>query len=317
MTSSQIKLGNKLLVYISCCLAGRAYPYGDIANDQIAQVKYEVYSRLTAPHTQKAKEDELVYPYLRTLLTFDTQGLLNVLSIAFEEAEFKTELGRCQKQRLVDILLQIMVHDSSTSSVMDSSSVFSPAQVAYLFTFLAQQIAKEDKHYGLTVSRQLFGQVLDVLTDTKEKSHHEERQQALLDMLNAGGMEYFEKEHLIDRALKVGFHRILEMIYDKNHDYVKLLKTYIDDPFRQNQVFNFLQKTLQSGDADHDKIGQVEKSVLDHLDELISIDSTKTAMIIFFQMYPYIPLILNKLEQKEPSILYEFLGHLLQSQFCF
>ena len=122
MSSSQIKLGNKLLVYISCCLAGRAYPYGDIPEEMVAQVKYEVYSSLTSLHTKRARDEELVYPYLRTLLTFDTQGLLNVLSIAFEEPEFNTELGRCQKQRLVDILLQIMVHDSSDSS-------FSPSQV--------------------------------------------------------------------------------------------------------------------------------------------------------------------------------------------
>ena len=98
LTSSQIKLGNKLLVYISCCLAGRAYPYGDIANDQVDKVKYEVYACLTALHSKKPKEKELTYPYLRTLLTFDTQGLLNVLSIAFEEPEFNTDLGRCQKQ---------------------------------------------------------------------------------------------------------------------------------------------------------------------------------------------------------------------------
>ena len=151
--------------------------------------------------------------------------MLNVLSIAFEEPEFKTELGRCQKQRLVDILLQIMVHDSSTNS-------FSPSQVAYLFTFLAQQIAKED--HCLNVSLQLFEQVLNVLTDTNEKSHHEERQQALLDMLNAGGLEYFDRDHLIFRAKNVGFYRILEMLYNKNQDYVKLLRTYLDDPYRSS-----------------------------------------------------------------------------------
>ena len=123
-----------------------------------------------------------------------------------------------------------------------------------MFTFLAQQIAKED--HCLTVSRQLFGQVLDVLTDTREKSHHEERQQALLDMLNAGGLDYFDRDHLIYRASKVGFHRILEMLYDKNQDYKKLLRTYIDDPFRQNQVFNFLQKTLAEDDlTSNDKKG--------------------------------------------------------------
>ena len=31
----QIRLGNKLLVYISCCLAGRAYPYGDIDKEKV------------------------------------------------------------------------------------------------------------------------------------------------------------------------------------------------------------------------------------------------------------------------------------------
>ncbi len=34
----QVQLGNKILVYISCCLAGRAFPHGDIPADRIAQV---------------------------------------------------------------------------------------------------------------------------------------------------------------------------------------------------------------------------------------------------------------------------------------
>ena len=76
---------------------------------QVPQVKYDIYSCLTTFHSKKAPEGELIYPYLRTLLTFDTQGLLNVISIAFEESEFNTDLGRCQKQRLVDILLQVII----------------------------------------------------------------------------------------------------------------------------------------------------------------------------------------------------------------
>ena len=302
MTSSQIKLGNKLLVYISCCLAGRAYPYGDIANDQIARVKYEVQNCLLRLHTKKAKDDELQYPYLRTLLSFDTQGLLNVLSIAFEEPEFKSELGHCQKQRFVDILLQTMVYDSS------GPSIFSPAQVAYLFTFLAQQIAKDNQ--CLMVSKGLFEQVLDVLTDTREKSHYEERQQALLDMLNAGGIEYFDQDHLIYRAQKVGFYRILEMLYELRKDHVKILRTYIDDINRQAQVFHFLQRVFYE-DISDDKRNQVEKSVLDDLQALISIDMKKTAMIIYLQLYPYIPLVLKKLETKK-EVHYEFLKHLLE-----
>ncbi len=337
LTSNQIKLGNKLLVYISCCLAGRAYPYGDIQGDQVAQVKYDVYTCLTALHTKKANDEEQAYPYLRALLTFDTQGLLNVLSIAFEEPEFNSELGRCQKQRLVDILLQIMVHDSSSASASSSSAeinvnpAYSPSQVAYLFTFLARQIAKvhssiftsffsklvafacclqEDQ--SLTVSRSLFEQVLDVLTDTREKSHHEERQQALLDMLNAGGLEYFDRDHLIYRAKSVGFYRILEMLYEKGGETAKLLRCYIEDPLRQLQAFVFLQKVFLEN-ANDETTSEVEKSVLADLAALIGVDGKKTAMVIYFHMYPYIPLVLSKLEAMEDkTILFDFMKALLE-----
>ena len=81
-----------------------------------------------------------MYPYLRTLLQFDTQGLLNVLSIAFEEPEFKSDLGRCQKQRLVDHLLEIMVHQDS------SRHSFSPSQVRF---FLIAFLNKTEKTFSL------------------------------------------------------------------------------------------------------------------------------------------------------------------------
>ena len=38
LSHKQFDLGNKLLVYISCCLAGRAFPHGDIPKDRVAQV---------------------------------------------------------------------------------------------------------------------------------------------------------------------------------------------------------------------------------------------------------------------------------------
>ncbi len=38
LSQKQVDMGNKLLVYISCCLAGRAFPHGDIPGDRIAQV---------------------------------------------------------------------------------------------------------------------------------------------------------------------------------------------------------------------------------------------------------------------------------------
>ena len=42
LTSEDINLGNKILVYISCCLSGRAYPVGDLEDDIVDKVKDDV-----------------------------------------------------------------------------------------------------------------------------------------------------------------------------------------------------------------------------------------------------------------------------------
>merc|ERR1719323_26338 len=133
-SDAEVKLGNKLLVYISQCLAGRAYPFGDIPSDRVKQAKYDVYSTITLL-SSRSEDSENSYPHLHTLLQFDTQGFLNVLSIAFEEDEFSSEVGQCQKQRLVDILLHVMLADLSP---------FSGHQIGYLASFLARQLSRSD-----------------------------------------------------------------------------------------------------------------------------------------------------------------------------
>ena len=82
MTSNEIKLGNKLLVYISCCLAGRAYPYGDIPNDMIAKVKYDVYTCLTTIHTKRL--DLVNAHFLDRILDSKKLATSNLVFQAFE-----------------------------------------------------------------------------------------------------------------------------------------------------------------------------------------------------------------------------------------
>lgn len=106
-------LGNNLLVYISSCLAGRGYPTGDIDDVMIPTVKHEIMRILTAQHSMNAPEDEKPFPYLRQLLKFDMRDTLNVLSIAFMEKEFSSELGLSQRQRIINILLEIVEGDGN------------------------------------------------------------------------------------------------------------------------------------------------------------------------------------------------------------
>jgi vacuolar protein sorting-associated protein 8 len=76
---------------------------------------------LTAQHSISAPDNELPYPYLRSLLKFDTRETLNVLSLAFMEREFSTELGMSQRQRIINILLEIIDGEENEVSWVDAT----------------------------------------------------------------------------------------------------------------------------------------------------------------------------------------------------
>ena len=66
MSDSHIALGNKLLVYISSCLAGRAYPLsGDVPAEDNQRVRHDVFKCVTCLHSKNASDSEQSYPYLR------------------------------------------------------------------------------------------------------------------------------------------------------------------------------------------------------------------------------------------------------------
>ena len=152
LREKHINLGNKILVYLSCCLAGNQYPLGRIDDDLVVDVKENIFNLIVKKRSDLSINSE-VYPHIKTLLLFDTQEFLNVLFIAFEEKEFYTKNDSVvvstlsKRQKVIDILLEVMLNDKS----------FSPIQLGYLFTFIARQMAKHEN--SIHVSKQLFKQV--------------------------------------------------------------------------------------------------------------------------------------------------------------
>lgn len=81
------QVGNKLFVYISCCLAGAAYPCGELEPDVARRTKEAIVEYLTVsvpPHSRRGP-----FYCLRTLLHFNAREFLNVLSLAFEDERFE------------------------------------------------------------------------------------------------------------------------------------------------------------------------------------------------------------------------------------
>ncbi|KAM8934115.1 vacuolar protein sorting-associated protein 8 homolog [Pelodytes ibericus] len=296
LTDEQVVMGNKLLVYISSSLAGRAYPLGDIPEDLVPQVKNQVFDFLIRLHSPEAPHDEEVYPYIRTLLHFDTREFLNVLALTFEDFTNDKQAVEHQ-QRIVDILLKVMVENSD----------FTPSQVGCLFTFLARQLAKPDN--TLFVNRVLFDQVLEFLCSPDDDSRHSERQQVLLELLQAGGIVQFEENRLIHLAERAQFYQICEFMYERKHQYDRIIDCYMQDPIRKQEVFNYIHNILSiPGYSAEEKQATWDKAMR-HMTELVTLSPSKAADLVCTHFSEQLCDVIGKLQNS--LLLFQFLGSLL------
>ncbi|XP_054838253.1 vacuolar protein sorting-associated protein 8 homolog isoform X1 [Eublepharis macularius] len=296
LSDEQVIMGNKLLVYISCSLAGRAYPLGNIPEDLVPLVKNQVFEFLIRLHSTEAPVDEEVYPYIRTLLHFDTREFLNVLALTFED--FKNDKQAVEyQQRIVDILLKVMVENSD----------FTPSQVGCLFTFLARQLAKPNN--TLFVNRTLFDQVLEFLCSPDDDSRHSERQQVLLELLQAGGIVQFEESRLIQMAEKAEFYQICEFMYEREHCYDKIIDCYLRDPLRKEEVFSYIHNILSIPGYSTEEKQSVWQKAMKHIEELLSVSPSKAADLISVHFSDQIEQIIQNLQDQ--CLLFQFLKSLL------
>lgn len=284
LTDEEVIMGNKVLVYISCCLAGRAYPLGDIPEDLVTQVKNQVFDFLIRLHSTDSTEEEAVFPFIRTLLHFDTREFLNVLAMTFED--FKNDKQALEyQQRIVDILLQVMVDNPD----------FTPSQVGCLFTFLARQLAKPDN--TLFVNRKLFDQVLEFLCSPVDDSRHTERQQVLLELLQVGGVVQFDEERLLTLAEKAKFFQICEFLYEKKHLYDRIIDCYLNDPLRKEEIFSFVHNLLSMPGYSSEEKQAVRVKALQHIKELVSLDAQKSSDLVLFHFSEEVQSILSELQE--------------------
>ncbi|XP_078459941.1 vacuolar protein sorting-associated protein 8 homolog [Lampetra planeri] len=299
LPGDKVTAGNKLLVYLSCCLVGRAYPMGDIPKNLAPTVKKQVFEFVIKLHSDEAEVQEEVYPCVRTLLHFDTREFLNVLTLTFEDFRNDKQVVEYQ-QRIVDVLLQVMVEGKG----------FSPSQVGSLFTFLARQLAKPEN--TLFVNRHLFDQVLEFLCGADDDSRHAERQQALLELLQAGGTVHFDESKLLALAEKAKFYLVCEFMFEKKQMYDQIVMCYLKDEARREDVFNFVHNILSIPGYSEQEKALVHQKVMANIQELVSISPQKTADLVISDLSESLIGILALLEG-HPRLLFGFLQCILET----
>ncbi|XP_022795599.1 vacuolar protein sorting-associated protein 8 homolog [Stylophora pistillata] len=302
---SDLSLGNKLLVYISCCLVGQAFPVFFFPVDYALDVKKEVFNCITAQNTKDGFESEPSYPRLRVLLHFFFFEFLNVLSMAFERKDFDDKFdgpsGVTRRQYLVNILLDVMVQDTG----------FTPSQVGSLFTFLARQMAKHEN--TIHVNKVLFEQVLEYLANPDDDSRHEERQQALLELWNAGGLKQFDDARILVLAENAKFYRVCEMLYERKRQFSKVLSCYFRDSYREHQVFNYVHYVMSEDVYTDLEREELKEATLNSLQNFLSIDCGKTAHMIVTEFPDILTTVIRQLEGQS-TVQYEFLKGVFENK---
>lgn len=297
-TASNTDLGNYLLVYVSSCLAGRGYPTGELAPDVSKTAKNEVLRTLTAIHSSRATEDELKYPYLRQLLNFDTRETLNVISLAFQEPEFAGDLGMLQRQRLVNILLEILVPEHATWS-----------QIGALMGFIASQLANR----LLPNDPVLVDRVFAFASRRTEEEHEEtvrehlERENAWLDLLSGEYLEEVPLHELVRLAKSAGCLRVLENLYERNRNFDEILDCYLLDKTRHHELYAYLRRYADEPER------EVYPQIATNLIQLLEINSQELGRVIS-ECYPDRIRSLIGVLDKESVELFRFMDTLSAGQ---
>ncbi|MGH0152258.1 UNVERIFIED_CONTAM: hypothetical protein FKN15_058824 [Acipenser sinensis] len=191
------------------------------------------------------KVAEMLLNYIEiSLRRCPEQGKLEIMEEHFQTFEDMQQYSQAVEflQIITDILLKVMLE----------SVDFTPSQIGCLFTFLARQIAKTEN--ALFVNIQLFDQ-------------------ALLELLQAGGAIYFDEDKLLSMAEKMQFYQICQFVYEERRLYTSIVGCYLKDAARR---------------------------------ELLTLSPNRTAMLILQKFKDSIPLIMETLQQ-DSKLLFDFL----------
>ena len=257
--TSKSQVGYVILMYISNCLVGNI-PSNNMQYDDVLRTQNVVFNCVFCKHSERNSPHEPDYPYVKLMLQLDTREFLNVMSVSFSHLQ-------CLPihQIVIDILLYIMIEENNN---------YTPLQIGHLFTFLARQKAVTEFY----LDRKYVDQALDCLA-TNDVTGHEEREQALLELILTIGIDEFDEERLLHLSETAEFYQVCEVIYDKRKEYDKVLYCYWMDTSRLDKVFNFIYHIMEGQFSDVDKT-KIRETCVNNIDKLVAINNDESATLI-------------------------------------
>ncbi|CAI4228447.1 unnamed protein product [Auanema sp. JU1783] len=100
-TDAEVEQGNRLLLYVHCCLAGHAYPLGVLPKEANDRVPLEIFRCIVSLHGKDGQHKGEKYPYLRIMMLFDAQQFVNGICNSVDAKLFQED---DRLQRVVETL---------------------------------------------------------------------------------------------------------------------------------------------------------------------------------------------------------------------
>ncbi|KAG5327788.1 VPS8 protein, partial [Pseudoatta argentina] len=295
-----IKLGNAILVYTSCCLAGRGFPKDELPEGMPQKAKADILRALLSQHSSLANDMERQYPYLRTLLQFDAKGFLDVIAIAFQEPEFTSEMGLRHRQRLIDILLSIVM--SNTPLTPKNIDYITLEQQFMVLIFVANEVCEST----VTLEYNTLNKMIDILCIDVHmelsKDFKTERENAVLGLLHSKKLCNISDNTLLNLANRASFLRVVELLYSAREDWVAVCECMILEPLRHHDVWPWLE---------HLPAASLAQIISVHTSTLLMINANQFATIVATRLQNKIDAILQSLTDNL-NLEYKLFGALYQ-----
>uniref|UniRef100_A0A915PZI9 Vacuolar protein sorting-associated protein 8 central domain-containing protein n=1 Tax=Setaria digitata TaxID=48799 RepID=A0A915PZI9_9BILA len=256
LSDCEIAQGNKLLLYIQCCLSGRAYPFGTLSEEVATMLPLQVYRCLISYKGKNGTSDSVVYPYLQLLIKFDAIQFFNVIYTCSDSDIFNSKDGRLQK--VMEVLYQII-------SSMDQNAVL----FINYFTLVAYLLQKKAIMPSLSTVNELIETVLS-FGESIERVADAER--CIVEVMRI--VSGLDEVKILRQAKKLPHLQVCSHIYINRREFISLVNCYLSNP-----------ANARFAKVDYSQTAEI---ILDHFMEWLSKETLENSEIFLLYYYCFL-----------------------------